>query len=98
MTTRFGSRKDEKKDRYGNELNPYWDLFRGKWGNIGNGKGREKAQIDNPNSSENKEAIWVCQYNYGTFEKGGSGDSWWRTHCSATETAWTPNILSLIHI
>jgi hypothetical protein len=93
MTTRFGSRKDEKKDRYGNELNPYWDLFRGKWGNIGNGKGREKAQIDNPNSSENKEAIWVCQYNYGTFEKGGSGDSWWRTHCSATETAWTPNIL-----
>ena len=93
MTTRFGSRKEEKKDRYGNMLNPYWDLFRGKWGNSGTGKGTPKGSIDNPNAPDNKEAIWVCQYNYGTFEKGGGGDSWWRTHCSATETAWTPSIL-----
>ena len=94
MTTRFGSRKDEKTDRYGNALNPYWDLFRGKWGrDLATGKTKAKATIDNPNSPDNAEAIWVCQYNYGTFEKGGGGDSWWRVHNNTVEANWTPNCL-----
>ena len=56
MKTRFGSRSSEAADRYGHTLNPYWDLF----------------QIGNQNyaSSGNKEAIWVCQYNYGTYSIG----------------------------
>ena len=83
MTTRFGSRKDEAVDRYGNSLaapqGAYWDLF------------REGGNQDL--ESGNKEAIWTVQYNYGTFETGGGGDSWWRVHSQATEAAWTPGIL-----
>lgn len=52
MTTRFGSRAGEATDRYGNSLaapaGAYWDLFR---------------EGGNQNSTDNKEAIWVCQYN-----------------------------------
>ena len=62
MTTRFGSRKNEQTDRYGNKLNPYWDLFRGAWGRNG-----DTGQGDsNPNAPDNKEALWVAQFNYGT--------------------------------
>jgi|GEM_PF-142774 len=93
MTSRFGSRKDEATDRYGNALNPYWDLFREAWGRDANGNSVKKADVDNAASLENKEAIWICQYNYGTFETGGGGDSWWRVHSSATEASWTPNVL-----
>ncbi len=94
MTKRFGNRKDEKTDRYGNPLNPYWDLFRGSWGrNIYTGETEMKAKDSNPNAPDNKEAIWVCQYNYGTFGTGGGGDAWWRTHRSAVEACWTSGIL-----
>ncbi len=93
MTTRFGSRKDEKTDRYGNALNPYWDLFRGSWGNNGSGAGVKKADDSNPNSADNLEAIWVAQFNYGTYSTGGGGDSWWRTHCSAVETSWSSSLV-----
>ena len=83
MTTRFGSRKDEKTDRYGNSLaapaGAYWDLF------------REGGNQDL--ESGNLEAIWTAQYNYGTVEQGGGGDSWWRVHSQATEAAWTTGLL-----
>lgn len=83
MRTRFGSRKDEATDRYGNSLaapaGAYWDLFR----DGGN---------QDPESG-NLEAIWTLQFNYGTFEQGGGGDSWWRVHSQATEAVWTPGIL-----
>ena len=83
MTTRFGSRKDEATDRYGNSLaapqGAYWDLF------------REGGNQDL--ESGNKEAIWTVQYNYGTFETGGGGDSWWRVHSQATEAAWTSGLI-----
>lgn len=79
MKVRFGSRASEATDRYGNSLaapqGAYWDLF------------REGGNQDL--ESGNKEAIWTAQYNYGTFETGGGGDSWWRVHSQATEAAWT---------
>lgn len=89
MTSRFGSRKSETTDRYGNALNPYWDLFRGAWGKNG-----DSGQGDsNPNASDNLEAIWVSQFNYDTYSTGGGGDSWWRTHCSAVETSWSSQLV-----
>lgn len=93
MTERFGNRKNEATDRYGNKLNPYWDLFRGSWGNDGSGKGKSKGTDSNANSPENKEGIWVIQYNYGTFMTGGGGDAWWRVLCNTVEANWTPGIL-----
>ena len=60
MTARYGQRKDESTDRYGHSLNPYWDLF----------------QIGNQNFEDgNNEAIWVAQFNYGTYSTGGGGNS-----------------------
>jgi hypothetical protein len=51
----------------------YWDLFR---------------ESGNQNVSTNKEAIWVCQYNYNTYSTGGGGDEWWRVYANAAETNW----------
>ena len=83
MTTRFGSRANEATDRYGNSLaapqGAFWDLF------------REGGNQDL--ESGNKEAIWTAQYNYGTFETGGGGDSWWRVHSQATEAAWMNTLI-----
>ena len=83
MTTRFGSRANEATDRYGNSLaapqGAYWDLF------------REGGNQDL--ESGNREAIWTAQYNYGTFETGGGGDSWWRVHSQATEAAWMNGLI-----
>ncbi len=93
MKTRFGSRKDEATDRYGNTLNPYWDLFRQAWGRDASGNAVKKADIDNPSSAENKEAIWVVQYNYGTYSTGGGGDGWWRVRSLCTEANWLPNVI-----
>lgn len=71
MTTRFGERASEATDRYGNPLNPYWDLF----------------QIGNQNYEDgNSEALWVCQYNYGTYSTGGGGNSWWRCRYNQAES------------
>ena len=75
MTTRFGSRAGEATDRYGNSLaapaGAYWDLFR---------------EGGNQNSTDNKEAIWVCQYNYGTYSTGGGGNEWWRINANNIES------------
>lgn len=83
MTTRFGSRKDETVDRYGNSLaapmGAYWDLFR---------EGHNQRR-----SMGNKEVLWGIQLNYGTYETGGHGDSWWRTHFSYIECGWLPGFL-----
>ncbi|MBR0175368.1 MAG: RagB/SusD family nutrient uptake outer membrane protein [Bacteroidales bacterium] len=83
MTTRFGSRATEATDRYGNSLaapkGAFWDLF------------REGGNQDL--ESGNREAIWTMQYNYGTYETGGGGDSWWRVHSQATEAAWTSGLI-----
>ncbi len=77
MNARFGTRAAEASDRYGHALNPYWDLF----------------QIGNQNySSGNKEAIWVCQYNYGTYSTGGGGNAWWRARYNQAEAAFNANI------
>ncbi len=77
MDKRFGARASEKTDRYGHPLNPYWDLF----------------QVGNQNYSDgNKEAIWVCQFNYGTYSTGGGGNSWWRCRYNQSEAAFTSNI------
>lgn len=79
MTDRFGSRASEAKDRYGRPVNAYWDLFRE--------GGNQKR------SSGNKEVLWAIQLNYGTYETGGGGDSWWRTHFSYIECGWLPGYL-----
>mgnify|MGYP002536499398 CR=1 FL=1 len=92
MTSRFGSRQDETTDRYGNALNPYWDLFRQAWG-LDNGKPKKKAEVDNPSSPDNKESIWVLQYNYGTYSTGGGGDGWWRVRLLCTEANWLPAVI-----
>ena len=77
MTTRFGSRASQATDRYGNSLaapaGAYWDLFR---------------QDGNQNSEDNREALWVCQYNYNTYSTGGGGNTWYRARFNATEQAW----------
>lgn len=57
MTERFGTRASEATDRYGNPHSSYWDLFR--MGNFNYQEG-------------NKEAIWVCQYDYDG-RIGGTG-------------------------
>ena len=83
MKSRFGSRATEAVDRYGNSLaapqGAFWDLF------------REGGNQDL--ESGNREAIWTMQYNYGTYETGGGGDSWYRTHSQATEACWTSSLL-----
>lgn len=92
MKTRFGNRATEMTDRYGNSLaapqGAYWDLFRGSVKADGT-----LAADSNPNDPGNKEAIWVAQYNYGTFATGGGGDAWWRVKCCTTEANWTPGVL-----
>lgn len=84
MTTRFGSRASESTDRYGNSLaapaGAYWDLFR---------------ENGNQNSDANKEAIWVCQYNYNTYSTGGGGDEWYRVYANTTEANWLSNTVRL---
>ena len=84
MTTRFGSRASEATDRYGNSLaapaGAYWDLFR---------------ENGNQNSADNKEALWVCQFNYNTSSTGGGGDEWWRVLANTTEGNWQSNSVRL---
>ena len=86
MTSRFGNRADQAKDRYGNDLNPYWDLFRSSAKSDGS-----VATDSNPNDPGNKEAIWVCQYDFSpstdNYPLSGSGDSWWRCHAAPVEGA-----------
>ena len=94
MTTRFGNRKDQAVDRYGNSLaapqGAYWDLFRSSAMTA-----KDKFASDsNPNDPENKEAIWVAQIDYtpgvDNWPLGGSGDSWWRMHVPVLESTWAP--------
>ncbi len=93
MTTRFGNRKNDAADRYGNSLaapqGAYWDLFRSSA--MSDGK---FAADSNPNDPENKEAIWVAQIDYtpgvDNWPLGGSGDSWWRMHVPVLESTWAP--------
>ena len=93
MTTRFGNRKSDAVDRYGNSLaapqGAYWDLFRSSAMSDGT-----FAADSNPNDSENKEAIWVAQIDYtpgvDNWPLGGSGDSWWRMHVPVLESTWAP--------
>ena len=92
MVTRFGNRKEQMTDRYGNSLaapqGAYWDLFRTSGTNSGT-----DASDGNSNHPENKEAIWVCQSDFQASDiwtLGGSGDSWWRTHNSPVEACWAP--------
>ena len=93
MTTRFGNRKSDAVDRYGNSLaapqGAYWDLFRSSA--MSDGK---FAGDSNPNDPENKEAIWVAQIDYtpgvDNWPLGGSGDSWWRMHKPVLESTWAP--------
>lgn len=93
MTTRFGNRKDQAVDRYGNSLaapqGAYWDLFRSSAKTDGTA-----ASDSNPNDPENKEAIWVAQIDYhpgvDSWPLGGSGDSWWRMHVPVLEATWAP--------
>ena len=93
MTTRFGNRKDQAKDRYGNSLaapqGAYWDLFRSSAKTDGS-----VAADSNPNDPDNKEAIWVAQLDYHPgvdgWPLGSSGDSWWRMHVPVLEATWAP--------
>ena len=93
MTTRFGNRADQAVDRYGNSLaapqGAYWDLFRCSAKTDGS-----VATDSNPNDPGNKEAIWVCQFDFNpstdNYPLGGSGDSWWRTHVAPVEGSWAP--------
>ncbi|MBP5487846.1 MAG: RagB/SusD family nutrient uptake outer membrane protein [Bacteroidales bacterium] len=84
MTSRFGNRKDQTVDRYGNSLSApkgaYWDLFR----TSGMTQAGTFAPESNPNAPDNKEAIWVAQIDYQ------SGDSWWRMHRPVLESTWAP--------
>ena len=94
MITRFGNRKDQAVDRYGNSLaapqGAYWDLFR----SSGKTKIGEFASDSNPNDPENREAIWVAQIDYtvgqDNWTLGGSGDSWWRMHKPVLESTFAP--------
>lgn len=82
MTARFGSRAKETTYRTGEFMAPtsaYWDLFRE--------GGNQKR------SNGNKEVLWAIQYNYGTYETGGGGDSWFRTHFNYIECGWLPGYL-----
>lgn len=94
MVTRFGNRKDQAKDRYGNSLaapqGAYWDLFRSSARTDGTA-----AEDGNSNASDNKEAIWVCQSDFSSSDLwalGGSGDSWRKTHCAPVEACWMPYV------
>ena len=92
MTERFGNRKTQEKDRYGNSLaapqGAYWDLFRT------SAKSDGTVGTDgNSNHPDNKEAIWVCQSEFSSSDMwalGGSGDSWRKTHCAPVEACWMP--------
>jgi tetratricopeptide (TPR) repeat protein len=94
MTTRFGNRADQAKDRYGNSLaapqGAYWDLFR----SSGKTKVGDFAADSNPNDPGNLEAIWVAQIDYevgvDNWPLGGSGDSWWRMHKPVLESTFAP--------
>jgi hypothetical protein len=102
MTTRFGNRKEQMTDRYGNSLaapqGAYWDLFRCSAKTNGDMKNGLYVTVNttsegNSNHSENKEAIWVCQSDFSNgdlWTEGGSGDSWWRTHNAPVEACWAP--------
>ncbi|MBQ9311196.1 MAG: RagB/SusD family nutrient uptake outer membrane protein [Bacteroidales bacterium] len=93
MKTRFGNRKTDAVDRYGNSLaapqGAYWDLFRSSAKSDGT-----EANDSNPNDPDNKEAIWVAQIHYepgiDSWPLGGSGDSWFRTHFPVLECTWAP--------
>ena len=92
MTTRFGNRKEQAFDRYGNSLaapqGAYWDLFRSSGTNSG-----VDASDGNSNHPDNLEAIWVAQSDFSASDLwtlGGSGDSWWRTHNAPVEASWAP--------
>ena len=93
MTKRFGNRKDQQVDRYGNSLaapqGAYWDLFRTSMKTDGS-----QADDSNPNAPDNKEAIWVAQLEYTTtaddWPLGGSGDAWARTHFPVLESVLAP--------
>ena len=93
MMTRFGNRKADAVDRYGNSLaapqGAYWDLFRSSA--MSDGK---FASDSNPNDPDNKEAIWVAQIDYESgndvWPLGGSGDSWWRMHKPVLESTFAP--------
>lgn len=95
MTTRFGNRKDQAKDRYGNSLaapqGAYWDLFRSSAKTDGT-----IASDSNANDPANTEAIWVAQIDFDpntdNYPLGGSGDSWWRTHTPPMEACFAPYI------
>lgn len=88
MTTRFGTRASETTDRYGNSLaapmGAYWDLFR-----CGSGNSTDNG-ADHP---DNKEAIWVGQYQYGQYSYGGGGCAWWRVRCNDVEANFLPNLV-----
>ena len=102
MTTRFGNRKEQMTDRYGNSLaapqGAYWDLFRSSAktnGVLTNGvyENYNTTTDGNSNDPDNKEAIWVCQSDFSSkdlWTQGGSGDSWWRTHTAPVEACWAP--------
>lgn len=92
MVTRFGNRKDQTVDRYGNSLaapqGAYWDLFRSSAKTNGT-----IASDGNSNDPENLEALWVCQSDFAESDQwtlGGSGDSWWRTHNAPVEACFAP--------
>lgn len=95
MTTRFGNRADQATDRYGNSLaapqGAYWDLFRSSAKTNG-----ETATDANSNHPDNREAIWVCQIDWSpstdNYPLGGSGDSWYKTHCPPMEACFAPYI------
>ena len=94
MVTRFGNRKEQAVDRYGNSLaapqGAYWDLFRtSAKTNVG-----ADASDSNPNDPGNKEAIWVAQIDVDPsvdgWPLGASGDSWYRMHVPVLESTWAP--------
>ncbi|MBQ0151092.1 MAG: RagB/SusD family nutrient uptake outer membrane protein [Bacteroidales bacterium] len=95
MTTRFGNRKDQSVDRYGNSLaapqGAYWDLFRSSAKTDGS-----VATDSNANDPTNTESIWVAQIDFSAetdnYPLGGSGDSWWRCHMPPTEGCFAPYI------
>ena len=85
MTSRFGVRAKELKDRYGHPVNAYWDLFRG------DATGATNQDYD---AKGNKEALWTAQFNFGTYATGGSGMAWWRVRgYNGWESQWNPNAL-----
>ncbi|SFF82348.1 RagB/SusD family nutrient uptake outer membrane protein [Prevotella sp. KH2C16] len=85
MTNRFGVRATQATDRYGHKVNAYWDLFRGDK----NGNTNQDYGVNG-----NKEALWTAQFNYGTYDTGGSGMAWWRVRgYNGWESQWNPNAM-----